>query len=241
MIDMTGAYRSIYLVAFLVALLALPAVAQTIPPGKDLWVTPSNGQTTFTFPPGDVEALCGAPPSSTWDHKVALKGVPATGVDYDTVVSRLDPAVFNTTTLQAQTRIQVVGLNFASAARQSTPCGGLDWTVGLSGPQAVTVMKLRLTSSKGGLFSADIAVNTEFRAFKGGTYVGSLFYNIILPDPANGTPWSFGPTGQFRPGITDTNNCIDVLREKLQQYSTDSSHYYFISNMIAQGICTKPT
>jgi len=225
-------------VTLLVTLMALPAVAQTIPPGKDFWVTPANGQTDFTFPDKDVESLCGAPPSSTWNHKVALKGVPASGSDYDTVVARLDYAVFGGT-LQASTRIQVQALNLASAASQDTPCGRLDWTVRLAGPQAVTTMKLRRTSEKGGLFSADIAVNVEFRATRGGVYLGSLFYNIVLPDPAAGTPWSFGTNGQFRAGMTEANDCIDVLREKLLTYSPDSSHFYFISNMIAQGQCRK--
>lgn len=229
--------RNAAFLTLLVTLLALPAMAQTIPSGKDFWVTPANGQTDFTFPAAEVEGLCGAPVSSTWNHKVLLKGSPATGTDYDTVVGRLDNAVFNTTTLQASTRIQVQMLRFVSAGSQSTPCGTLDWTVGLAGTQAVTTMKLRKTSATGGLFSADIAVNVEFRALRGGVYLGSLFYNIVLPDPANGTPWSFGPTGAFRAGMTPANDCINVLREKLLTFSPDSSHFYFISNMIAQGQC----
>jgi hypothetical protein len=233
-----NALRNAAFVLFLVTLMALPAVAQTIPPGKDFWVTPNNSQTDFTFPAGDVESLCGAPASTTWNHKVLLKGIPATGSDYDTVVARLDKAVFDTT-LQASTRIQVVELRFASAASQSTPCGTLDWTVGLAGQQAVTMMKLRRTSPTGGVFSADIAVSVQFQATRGGVYLGSLFYNIVLPDPQNGTPWSFGTSGQFRAGMTEANDCIDVLREKLLQYSPDSSHFYYISNMIAQGQCRK--
>jgi hypothetical protein len=229
--------RDAAFVTLLVVLMGLPAFAQTIPSGKDFWVTPANGQTDFTFPDKDVESLCGATPSSTWNHKLALKGIPATGSDYDTVVARLDNAVFSTSTLQASTRIQVQALNLASAAPQATPCGTLNWTVRLAGSQAVTTMKLRRTSATGGLFSADIAVNVEFRATLGGTYLGSLFYNIVLPDPATGTPWSFGPTGQFRAGMTPANDCVDVLREKLLTYSPDSSHFYFISNMIAQGQC----
>jgi hypothetical protein len=228
--------RDAAFVTLLVVLMALPAVAQTIPPGKDFWVTPANGQTDFTFPDKDVESLCGATPSSTWNHKLALKGVPAVGSDYDTVVARLDTAVFDTS-LQASTKIQVQALNLASAAAQATPCGTLNWTVGLAGSQATTLMKLRRTSATGGLFSADIAVNVEFRAIRNGLYLGSLFYNIVLPDPLTGTPWSFGPTGQFRAGMTPANDCLDVLREKLLTYSPDSSHFYFISNMIAQGQC----
>ncbi|HXU33043.1 MAG TPA: hypothetical protein VN851_20950, partial [Thermoanaerobaculia bacterium] len=174
--------HTVAFVTLLVTLVALPAFAQTIPKGKDFWVTPSNGQTDFVFPKGDVEALCGAPNSAT-PLRVILKGVPATGSDYDTVVARLDNAVFNSSG-NASTRIQVAALNFVSAAALSSPCGKLDFTVRLAGSQAVTVMKLIRTSERGGFFSADIAVNTEFRASRGGVYLGSLFYNIVLPDPA---------------------------------------------------------
>ncbi len=228
--------RTTALLMLLASFLALPALAQTIPAGKDFWVTPNNGRTDFKFPANDVELLCGAPPSATWNHTVTLKGVPAPGSDYDTVVARLDNAVFNSS-LQASTRIQVAQLSFVSAAPQATPCGTINWTVNLSGPQAVTLMRLRRTSATGGVFSADIAVSVEFRAFVGGTYLGSLFYNITLPDPATGTPWSFGPTGAFRAGMTTANDCVDVLRQKLLTYSPDSDHFYFISNMIAQGQC----
>ncbi len=227
--------RASLLGLLLVGLAALPAAAQ-IPPGPDYWVTPDNGRTFFTFPNGDVESLCGAPPSTTWNHRVNLKGVPV-AADYDTVVQRLDNAVFNTTG-NAQTRIVVKALSFASAAPQGTPCGTLTWKVGLAGTQSLTVMRLRRTSPQGGFFSADIAVNVEFKAYNASSvYVGSLFYSMILPDPQNGTPWSFGPTGLFRAGMTTTNNCVDVLREKLSTYTPDSDHAYFISNMIAQGLC----
>jgi len=233
------ALRNATFVTFLVALVGLPAFAQTvtsIPPGKDFWVTPNNGQTDFTFPSGDVESLCSLPPSATWNHKVLLRGVPVPGSDYDTRVARLNTATFNSS-LVATTPIQVELLSLASAASLSTPCGTLDWTVGLAGPQATTMMTLRRTSATGGLFSADIAVSVEFRAIKSGVYLGSLFYNIVLPDPQTGTPWSIGPTGLFRAGMTPANDCVDVLREKLLTYSPDSSHFYFISNMIAQGKC----
>jgi hypothetical protein len=77
---------------FLIAsLAALPAMAQPIPAGPDYWRTPSNGQTFFEFPTGDVESLCGLPPLLGWSHQVALKGVPQAGSDWDTIVYRLDP------------------------------------------------------------------------------------------------------------------------------------------------------
>lgn len=224
----------------LLVLAAVPALAQrVIPGGKDVWVTPANGQTAFTFPDGDVESLCGAAPSSAWGHQVALEGVPMTGSDWDTMVVRLDDAVFNSSGV-AQTRAQVARLEFRSISTTVTPCGTLYFTVGLAGSQPVTTMTIVRTTPGGGLFSADIAVSVEIKAFEihHGDYYGSLFYSFVLPNPAGGTPWSLGPNGGFRPGMTTANNCVDVLRQKLTQYSTTSSHYYFISNMIAQGQCT---
>lgn len=224
----------------LLALAALPAPAQrVIPAGKDIWVTPANGQTVFTFAPGDVESLCGAAPSSSWNHQIALEGVPFQGSDWDTMVLRLDDAVFNSSGV-ATTRAQVEHLDLRSTGTTVTPCGTLYFRVGLAGSQATTTMTIVRTTAGGGLFHADIAVSVEIKAYEihHGDYVGSLFYSFILPNPSAGTPWSLGPNGEFRAGMTTTNNCVDVLRQKLTQYSTTSSHYYFISDMIAQGRCT---
>jgi hypothetical protein len=232
--------RTIAFGILLASLAAFPALAQrgSIPPGKDIWVTPANGQTVFTFPDGEIEALCGATPSSTWNHQIALQGDPVAGADWDTMVVRLDTAVFNTSGI-ATTRAQVGRLAFQSSGTTVTPCGTLYFRVGLAGSQAITNMVIQRTSTTGGVFYADIAVSVEIQAFEihHGDYVGSLFYSFVLPNPTTGTPWSLGPNGEFRPGITPANNCVDVLRQKLTQYSTTSSHYYYISNLIAQGNC----
>ena len=156
------------------------------------------------------------------------------------MVHRLDDAVFDAAG-NASTRIVLKHLSFASIDPQVTPCGDLTWQVGNFGPQAVTNMKLRRLTPKGGIFSADIAVNVEFKAIDAqGNSIGSLFYNFVLPDPNHGTPWSFGTNGQFRAGMTETDNCIDVLRKKLAlpEYQ-DPQHQYFISNMIAAGKCER--
>jgi hypothetical protein len=103
-------------------------------------------------------------------------------------------------------------------------------------------MKLRRTGTNGGTFSANIVVNVEFKATdQAGNYLGSLWYTRELPDPDTGTPWSFGPGGEFRPGMTPTDDCIAVLRQKLSTFAPDSSHYYFISDLIAQGKCREQT
>jgi hypothetical protein len=232
--------RMTVLAILLLSLAALPAHAQTIQAGNDFWVTPANNQTIFLFPDGEVESLCGAPASSSWDHHVFFRGIPQAGSDWDTVVARLSNATFNSSGT-ASTKIQVKSLNFASIAPQPTPCGKLSWKATLFGPQPITVMTLRRTSERGGFFSATISVRVQLTATDAatGALVGSLFYTRDLPDMAGGTAWSFGPTGAFRAGMTETDNCIDVLRKKLLVTDPDSSHWYFISDMIAQGRCTK--
>jgi hypothetical protein len=232
--------RASLLALLLAGLAVLSASAQTIPAGSDFWTTPANGQTYVTIPPGDVEAMCGLPPSTGWDHKLAFQGVPLSPPNpaYDTVVARLSNAVFDSTGT-ATTRVQVKALSFASSAPQKTPCGSLTWQAGLAGAQGTSTMVLHRTTARGGYFNADLNVRVELRAFNGGSYIGSLFYDFTLPDPGSGTPWSFGSAGEFRAGMTETNNCLAVLRQKLSTYATDSSHYYYISDMIARGQCTE--
>ena len=224
------------------SLAAIPATAQVIPKGTDHWRTPNNGQTFFAFPEGDVEALCGQRASTAWDHRAFLHGVPAPGSDWDTAVARLDDAVFDATGT-AKVRIQVRSLSFTSAFPQVTPCGRIIWTVSICCPQPITWMTIRRTAANGGVFHANLTVIVEFRGVNvdTGQQVGSLYYTRELPDEPGGTAWSFGPGGVFRPGITPAETCVDVLRRKLSNYAPDSSHFYWISDMIAQGRCERAT
>lgn len=227
--------------AFALALLmlaALPGAAQTIPAGPDRWVTPANGQTYFVFPPGDLESLCGKPASGAL-YQVYFVGNPIAGNDWDTAVTRLDNATFTSTGV-ASTRIQVTALRFKGLNPVTSPCGVLTFTAELNGAQPVSTMTLTKTSASGGTFTANIPVNVVVRAFNStGTQIGSLFYSRTLPNPTTGAPWSFGPTGNFRPGITTGDTCIGQLRQKLAGTSPTSSHYYYIENLIAQGKCTQ--
>jgi hypothetical protein len=227
---------ALLLVAVLAA--ALPVTAQIIPAGEDRWVTPGDGRTFFKFPPGDVESLCGAPPSSAWDHTVRLTGVPDPGEDWDTVVARLDDADVSADTGGfATVPIQVTRLVFRSLAPQETPCGVLLWYVKAVDHQPITKMSIQNLSGRGGIFKATISVRVIFEATDSrGNVVGTLFYTLDLPDNT-GVPWSFGPSGIFRPGIDEGDNCIDVLREKLGTATGD--HVYYIENLIAQGKCSE--
>ncbi|MDX1997745.1 MAG: hypothetical protein SF066_08485 [Thermoanaerobaculia bacterium] len=220
------------------ALGAASASAQTIPAGADRWVTPANGQTYFVFPKGDLESLCGRPATGAL-YQAYFVGDPLAGNDWDTAVTRLDNATFNTAGV-ATTRIQVTALRFKSLNPVSTPCGVLTFKAELNGGQPISTMTITKTSAKGGTFTANIPVNVVIRAYnQSGAPVGQLFYSRNLPNPTTGAPWSFGPTGVFRPGISTTETCVAQLRQKLAGTSPTSSHYYFIENLIAQGRCTQ--
>lgn len=232
--------RVTLLCTLLLGLAVAPAFSFTIPAGKDYWQTPANGNTYFTFPKGDVESLCGLPPIAGWDRVTKLTGVPATGSDWDTVVARLNDATFVNGV--AQTRVQVVALQFKSIGVHETPCGPIEWQVGLAGNQPLTEMTLKQTSHTGGRFYTKLAVRVEFRGFDAGSgaYVGSLFYSFDLPETsASGTAWSLGPGGAFRAGMDEADNCFDVLREKISTFPDPAYHEYFISDLIAQGRCSK--
>ena len=227
---------------WLATLAALPVAADIIPKGTDYWRTPASG-TQFVFPDGDVEGLCKAPPNPGWNHKVTLQGIPAQGTDWDLAVDRLLPAVFDKQG-NAKTRVQFKSLTLASNDASDTPCGKLRWTVRLArSKQPITEMRItrKSKSDRGGVFSAELALRVEIQGNNAntGAYVGSLFYDIKLPDPAGGTPWSFGSGGTFRPGMDEGNNCIQVLRDKISTFPPGSSHIYFISDLIAKGQCKR--
>ncbi len=245
---MTGlSVRATVLAAFLATLAAVPVAATVdiIDKGTDYWVTRPNGNTQFTFPSGDVEALCKAPVSNGWDHKVLLRGVPARGSDWDSAVARLLPAKFDKTG-NAHTKVQFVSLAMVSKAPSDTPCGKLDWQARLAkGKQPITAMRIKRDNTKGGRFFADLAVRVEMQANNAntGAYVGSLFYDIKLPDQAGGTVWSYGDGRAFRAGMTENEDCLPALREKLATLDPndpeDARHVYWISEMIAAKQCRR--
>lgn len=127
------------------ALLAIPAFAgdDVIYSGTDVWSTPADGKTFIYFGDDPIPADFFCPGSQVFTGRIFLKGVPlvtepegAFG-NGDTIMARLDDAVFNSTGV-ANTRLQFVALSLASMAPYKTVCGDFDLTLSLTGVQPIS-------------------------------------------------------------------------------------------------------
>jgi hypothetical protein len=150
------------------ALVAAPALAvdRTIYNGIDLWTTRGDGSTFVDFSVSPLPAGFFCQRSEPFTGRVGFQGLPlATGVPgalgrTDTIVQRLDDAVFNKNGV-AFTRLQVRALNFESIAMIKTACGPFKATVTLDGEQPITRMKIVRENAQGGRFYAPISVNVK--------------------------------------------------------------------------------
>jgi hypothetical protein len=151
---------------FTLALAATPALALdgTIYNGIDLWTTQEGTFVDFSVNPLPAGFFCQR--SEPFAAKVGFQGVPlATGVPgalgrTDTIVQRLDNAVFNKRGV-AFTRIQLRAMSFESIGPIKTACGLFKATVTLDGEQPITRMKIVRENAQGGRFFAPISVNVK--------------------------------------------------------------------------------
>lgn len=156
------------LIVLLAVLLAVPALAadRVIYSGIDLWRTASNGRTYADFAKTPLPAGFFCFKSEPFSGRIPFRGVPvATSVPgalgaTDTIVQRLDDAVFNRKGV-ATTRLQVRSLNFESLAPVKTACGDFVAKVSLDGEQPITTMRIIRENAKGGRFLAPISVNIK--------------------------------------------------------------------------------
>src|SRR5262245_357449 len=137
------------LMVLLTVLVAVPALAadRVIYNGIDLWRTPSDGSTYADFALTPIPAGFFCFKSEPFTGRIPFRGVPvATSVPgvlgaTDTIVQRLDDAVFNRRGV-ATTRLQVRSLNFESLAPLKTACGDFVATLSLDGEQPITKMRI---------------------------------------------------------------------------------------------------
>lgn len=155
--------------ALVLALLALPSAAadNVIYKGIDLFRTPSDGTSFMDFSQQPIPAGFFCTGSKPFTATVPWRGVPvATGLpgelrQTDTIVQRLDDAVFNEKGI-ANTRIQVRVLQLESLRPIETSCGNYNVRVMLDGPQPVSSMRIERLNQYGGRFTAYLSIRTKF-------------------------------------------------------------------------------
>jgi len=155
--------------AFAVALVVafpLLAVDTVIHRGVDTFTTTSNGTTFYDFAYHPIPAGFFCKSSAAFTGRVAFKGLPLeTGAPgqlhgADTVIERLDDAVFDSTRT-AVTRIQFRALSLVSISPVKTACGSFHVYVTLAGKQRETTMRIYRTQEAGGKFLAPLAVDAR--------------------------------------------------------------------------------
>jgi hypothetical protein len=138
---------------------------EPIQKGVDMWMTVSGmARTSFAKQPIPAGFFCDG--SQPFAGTVTLKGAPIATEparslgDIDTVVRRLDDAVFNDKG-EATTRIQLMALSLVSTVPIATRCGNYDVAVHLDGEQPTTTMRIIRTNALGGTYSAPLALNVR--------------------------------------------------------------------------------
>ncbi len=150
----------------LVVSVSAQAADRVIVNGIDPWNTDGNGTTFADFSKNPIPAGFFCANSAPFAEKVIFRGVPlATGVPgalnrTDTIIQRLDDAVFNKRGV-AVTRLQVRALQFEGVLPIKTSCGLFKVGVVLEGEQPITTMKIVRQNEQGGIYVAPISVNIK--------------------------------------------------------------------------------
>jgi len=158
--------RSTLLVVLtILCLAAAPAFAAgPVLRGIDAWTTvPAATYANLVNNPLPAGFLCNEFPGFT--GYIYLKGVPLMSDQgllsrTDTIVERLDDAVFNKKGV-ALTRARVRALQLTGVETFKTVCGEFKVDVTLDGEQPLSTMRIVRTNNKGGRYMIPLAVNTK--------------------------------------------------------------------------------
>ena len=150
----------------LLVLAAIPAIAAgpVIRAGIDPWKTiPEGTRVDFKHNPLPAGFFCNSSPAFT--GKIWLRGVPLTTDNRqlaraDTIVERLDDAVFNSRGV-AHTRFQVRALQLEGIKTLKNVCGEYSVQVTLDGEQPITKMRIVRQNKEGGRFLLTVKMNTK--------------------------------------------------------------------------------
>lgn len=189
-----------------------PALAGNVPAGADLWATAGNTHTSFASDPIPAGFFC--PESKPFTGRIGFQGAPlavqpAGSLDgADTIVQRLDNAVFNTKG-EAVTRIQLMALSLVSAAPVETECGLYNVTASLeAGEQPTTTMHILRTAKNGGTYVAPLALKVRlvFTPVNGDPSGRRELTRPVSLGPATNAVWTFAAKPPYRGRImVDTN------------------------------------
>ncbi|HEX7182158.1 MAG TPA: hypothetical protein VF756_09970 [Thermoanaerobaculia bacterium] len=185
-----------------------------IRPGIDVFTTIGRGLTSYNFAKNPVPAGFFCDSSPIFTGRVALKGLPLeTGTpgqlrNTDTIVERLDEAVFDARGV-AETRIRFRALSMVSISPIKTPCGAFHVYVTLDGKQPVTKMRIERTQDRGGVFRAPLAANVRLTFVPvQGTTPRKLELKGSVRFPGKPIPWTFPDGRILKPmasAVVDTN------------------------------------
>lgn len=182
--------RSTALVAVaLLVLVALPATAASpvIRAGIDPWITvPEGTKIDFEHNPLPAGFFCTSSPAFT--GRIWLRGVPLASdnpefAKFDTIVERLDDAVFNSRGV-AQTRFQVRALQLEGIKTFKNRCGEYHVQVTLDGEQPITRMRIVRETPNAGRFLVTVKMNTKVTF----TRVGNLSERLEFSYPVTFQP-----------------------------------------------------
>ncbi|HVT19091.1 MAG TPA: hypothetical protein VHQ90_23300 [Thermoanaerobaculia bacterium] len=196
-------------VAVLAALIAGGAVfaAEPVHKGVDLWMTVAgSAKTSFGNEPIPAGFFCEG--SQPFTGTIVFRGVPLATEparslgDIDTVVRRLDDAVFNDKG-EATTRIQLMALSLASTKPIETSCGKYDVAVSLAGEQPTTTMRIFRAEALGGTYSAPLALNVRavFTPVSGDKSARRELTRRIDLGPADRSAWVYVTRPQYKSGV----------------------------------------
>jgi hypothetical protein len=204
--------------------------------GSDLWTTPADGNTFADFGLEPIPAGFFCSGSAPFTGQIAFRGVPLATDDpdalgrADTIVQRLDDAVFNKRGV-ARTRLQVRALSLESMAPFKTSCGWFKAVASLAGNQPVTSMRIVRDGATGGRFWAPLGLNVKLTFLPVGRNAqrGKLELVQGIRFEASPIDWTIPPS---RPGVeakalfvdTDGDNVPDTEVPNRSNFAAGSRH-----------------
>ncbi len=147
-------------------LLAAPLLAQKIAPGYDIWKTVGDGETFMDFAENPIPAGFFFEGSEAFTGRMDFVGEPLATQPAnalkgaDTIIERLDEAVFDGATARARVRVMALSLRAAEAIE----VGGSKWdvAVSLAEAQPITEIVYEQIAENQGYFRADLVINLRF-------------------------------------------------------------------------------